>query len=125
MFGQHLADFQLTQAAFGDMAAAIDAGALLTYRASWQRDVQGLRTTRAAGDWSSSAASPPTRARSLRARRPRTLVVERSVFFVASRSRWATAPTKVSRFDGVTVFAMVRLEMPQRSSKAPSSIARP
>ncbi len=48
MFGQHLADFQLTQAAFGDMAAAIDAGALLTYRAAWQRDVQGLRTTRAA-----------------------------------------------------------------------------
>jgi acyl-CoA dehydrogenase len=48
MFGQQLADFQLTQAAFGDMAAAIDAGALLTYRAAWQRDVQGLRTTRSA-----------------------------------------------------------------------------
>ena len=48
MFGQQLADFQLTQAAFGDMAAAIDAGALLTYRAAWQRDVQGLRTTREA-----------------------------------------------------------------------------
>lgn len=48
MFGQHLADFQLTQAALGDMAAAIDAAALLTYRAAWQRDVQGRRTTREA-----------------------------------------------------------------------------
>ncbi len=48
MFGQVLADFQLSQAAFGDMAAAIDAAALLTYRAAWQRDVQGTRTTREA-----------------------------------------------------------------------------
>lgn len=48
MFGQHLADFQLTQAALGDMAAAIDAAALLSYRAAWQRDVQGRRTTREA-----------------------------------------------------------------------------
>lgn len=48
MFGQHLSDFQLTQAALGDMAAAIDAAALLTYRAAWQRDVQGRRTTREA-----------------------------------------------------------------------------
>ncbi len=48
MFGQQLADFQLSQAAFGDMAAAIDAAALLTYRAAWQRDVQGVRTTREA-----------------------------------------------------------------------------
>ena len=39
MFGQHLADFQLSQAAFGDMAADIDAAALLTYRAAWMRDV--------------------------------------------------------------------------------------
>jgi acyl-CoA dehydrogenase len=35
MFGQHLSDFQLTQATLGDMAADIDAGALLTYRAAW------------------------------------------------------------------------------------------
>lgn len=48
MFGGKLADFQLSQAAFGDMAAAIDAGALLTYRAAWQRDVKGQRTTREA-----------------------------------------------------------------------------
>lgn len=48
MFGMTLADFQLSQAAFGDMAAMIDAGALLTYRAAWQRDVLGRRTTREA-----------------------------------------------------------------------------
>ncbi len=48
MFGQRLADFQLTQAAFGDMASSIDAAALLTYRAAWMRDVQGRRTTREA-----------------------------------------------------------------------------
>ncbi len=48
MFGQHLADFQLTQATLGDMAADIDAAALLTYRAAWLRDVQGRRTTREA-----------------------------------------------------------------------------
>ena len=38
MFGQTLADFQLTQAKLGEMAADIDAGALLTYRAAWLRD---------------------------------------------------------------------------------------
>ena len=38
MFGQHLADFQLTQAKLGEMSALIDAAALLTYRAAWQRD---------------------------------------------------------------------------------------
>jgi acyl-CoA dehydrogenase len=38
MFGQLLADFQLTQATLGDMAADIDAAALLTYRAAWLRD---------------------------------------------------------------------------------------
>jgi acyl-CoA dehydrogenase len=48
MFGQHLSDFQLTQATLGDMAAEIDAAALLTYRAAWARDVQGRRTTREA-----------------------------------------------------------------------------
>lgn len=48
MFGQTLADFQLTQAALGEMAASIDAAALLTYRAAWMRDVQGARTTREA-----------------------------------------------------------------------------
>ena len=38
MFGKTLADFQLTQAALAEMATAIDAAALLTYRAAWQRD---------------------------------------------------------------------------------------
>ena len=39
MFGQTLADFQLTQAKLGEMAALVDAGALLTYRAAWMRDL--------------------------------------------------------------------------------------
>ncbi len=38
MFGQTLADFQLTQAKLGEMSALIDAAAVLTYRAAWQRD---------------------------------------------------------------------------------------
>ncbi len=38
MFGQSLADFQLTQAKIGEMAALLDSGALLTYRAAWLRD---------------------------------------------------------------------------------------
>ncbi|MFO1364342.1 MAG: acyl-CoA dehydrogenase family protein [Burkholderiales bacterium] len=48
MFGQTLADFQLTQAAIADMATGIDTGALLTYRAAWLRDVKQARTTREA-----------------------------------------------------------------------------
>jgi acyl-CoA dehydrogenase len=49
LFGQQLADFQLTQAKLADMATGIDAAALLTYRAAWQRDTaQGGRITRAA-----------------------------------------------------------------------------
>ena len=48
MFGGHLSDLQLTQAAFGDMAAQVDAAALLTFRAAWRRDVQGLPTTKEA-----------------------------------------------------------------------------
>ncbi len=48
MFGQRLADLQLTQATLGDMAADIDAAALLTYRAAWKRDTTGARTTREA-----------------------------------------------------------------------------
>ncbi len=47
MFGQTLADFQLTEAKLGEMAALIDAGALLTYRAAWMRDTnQGSRQER-------------------------------------------------------------------------------
>jgi acyl-CoA dehydrogenase len=48
MFGQTLADFQLTQAALADSATEIDGAALLTYRAAWLRDVKGARTTREA-----------------------------------------------------------------------------
>ena len=46
MFGQVLADFQLTQAAIADMATGIDSSALLTYRAAWLRDVKRAKTTR-------------------------------------------------------------------------------
>ncbi len=45
MFGQTLGDFQLTHAKVGSMAADIEAGALLTYRAAWLRDVKKVRTT--------------------------------------------------------------------------------
>jgi acyl-CoA dehydrogenase len=53
MFGGALADFQLTQAALADMATAIDASMLLTYRAAWLRDTavakgSGERQTREA-----------------------------------------------------------------------------
>jgi len=48
MFGQALADFQMTQAKLADMATAIDAGALLTYRSGWKKDTQGTRVTREA-----------------------------------------------------------------------------
>ncbi|TAL55522.1 acyl-CoA dehydrogenase family protein [Pandoraea sp.] len=48
MFGHTLADFQLTQAALGEMATAVDGAALLTYRAAWLRDARGQRTTREA-----------------------------------------------------------------------------
>jgi acyl-CoA dehydrogenase len=47
MFGKTLADFQLTQAKLAQMATGIDAAALLTYRAAWQRD-RGQRVTREA-----------------------------------------------------------------------------
>ena len=47
MFGQTLADFQLTQAKLAQMATAIDAAALLTYRAAWLRD-QGSNVTKEA-----------------------------------------------------------------------------
>ena len=43
MFGGKLADFQLTQAKLGEMAALVDSAALLTYRAAWLRD-EGERT---------------------------------------------------------------------------------
>src|SRR5687767_6764385 len=48
MFGHALADFQMTQAKLADMATAIDAGALLTYRSGWKKDTQSGRITREA-----------------------------------------------------------------------------
>ncbi len=48
MFGQRLADLQMTQAKLADMATAIEAGALLTYRSAWLRDVKQARVTREA-----------------------------------------------------------------------------
>jgi acyl-CoA dehydrogenase len=48
MFGRTLGDFQLTQAKLGEMASAIDAAALLTYRAAWLRDTRDQRTTKEA-----------------------------------------------------------------------------
>jgi acyl-CoA dehydrogenase len=47
MFGQVLSDFQLTQAKLAQMATGVDAAALLTYRAAWQRD-QGRKVTKEA-----------------------------------------------------------------------------
>jgi acyl-CoA dehydrogenase len=47
-FGKPLADFQLTQAKIADMAVAVDASALLIYRAAWTRDQGAERVTREA-----------------------------------------------------------------------------
>ena len=47
MFGQSLADFQITQSKIAQMATMLDAATLLTYRAAWLRD-QGQRITREA-----------------------------------------------------------------------------
>jgi acyl-CoA dehydrogenase len=48
-FGRHLRDFQLIQAKIADMAVAIDAAALLVYRAAWTKDTSdGGRVTREA-----------------------------------------------------------------------------
>ena len=48
MFGQALADFQLTQAKLAKMATDIDAAALLTYRAAWLKDMGRPVTVEAA-----------------------------------------------------------------------------
>ena len=47
-FGKPIADFQLTQARIADMAVAVDASALLVYRAAWTRDQGAERITREA-----------------------------------------------------------------------------
>jgi acyl-CoA dehydrogenase len=48
LFGAPMAALQLTQAKIADMATALDASALLVYRAAWQRDASGGRITREA-----------------------------------------------------------------------------
>ena len=48
LFGRALADLQLTQARIARMATAIDASALLVYRAAWTRDNGAARITREA-----------------------------------------------------------------------------
>jgi len=48
LFGGVLGDLQLTQAAVADMATAVDASALLVYRAAWLRDSGQERVTREA-----------------------------------------------------------------------------
>jgi acyl-CoA dehydrogenase len=48
MFGQVLADFQLTQAKLARMATDIDSAALLTYRAAWLKDMGHSVTVEAA-----------------------------------------------------------------------------
>jgi acyl-CoA dehydrogenase len=48
VFGKALAEFQLTQARLADMALAVDAAALLVYRAAWAKDSAGGRVTREA-----------------------------------------------------------------------------
>ena len=45
MFGTTLGAQPLAQAIVGDMATDLDAAALMTYRAAWQRDTQAGRTT--------------------------------------------------------------------------------
>jgi acyl-CoA dehydrogenase len=47
-FGKPLAEFQLIQEKVADMALAVDAAALLVYRAAWVKDVQKRRVTREA-----------------------------------------------------------------------------
>ena len=48
LFGSPLADLQLTRARLADMDLAIDASALLVYRAAWTKDVKGARVSREA-----------------------------------------------------------------------------
>lgn len=47
-FGKPLGEFQMTQARIAEMATAIDAAALLVYRAAWTRDRGAARITREA-----------------------------------------------------------------------------
>lgn len=48
IFNQQLSEFQMTQQKLADMATAIDASALLVYRAAWTKDKGAKRVTREA-----------------------------------------------------------------------------
>jgi acyl-CoA dehydrogenase len=48
LFGAPLGDLQMTQSALADMATAVDASALLVYRAAWTKDQGAARITREA-----------------------------------------------------------------------------
>ena len=48
LFGEALADMQMTQDRVADMATAVDASALLVYRAAWKKDCGAERVTREA-----------------------------------------------------------------------------
>jgi acyl-CoA dehydrogenase len=48
MFGAPLAELQMTQGKLAEMAVAIDAAALLVYRAAWAKDAGAARVTREA-----------------------------------------------------------------------------
>ncbi len=48
LFGRPLADLQMTQARIADMATAVDASALLVYRAAWAKDSGADRISREA-----------------------------------------------------------------------------
>jgi acyl-CoA dehydrogenase len=46
MFGQKLADLQMTQAKLAEMATGIEAAALLAYKSAWKKDVPKEKTTK-------------------------------------------------------------------------------
>jgi acyl-CoA dehydrogenase len=48
LFGQQLADMQLTQSKIAEMATSIDASRLLVYRAAYEKDMGAQRITREA-----------------------------------------------------------------------------
>ena len=48
LFGAPLADLQMVQASIAEMALAVDAAALLVYRAAWTKDAGAARVTREA-----------------------------------------------------------------------------
>ncbi len=131
-FGQPLADFQLTQARLADMATAIDAAALLVYRAAWTRDQGAERITREAAmaklvatesaqrvidDARAAAGSPRRRAR--RSRRAALSAKSAPCASTKARARFknSSSPASSSVTDGmrsahVDRFVLDRLPAP-------------